>query len=88
MLITPYHRAQHSFKILSFSNIDKLDIKLDIFSNGFLLLYAHDFLYSLSNVKDLNILSELAFLDLRKVQQILNNEEHKLRRRFLHFLSF
>ena len=79
MLITPYHGAHHPFTVFIFSNINKCDIKLDVFSNGFLLLNAHDFLDSFPDVEDLDILSELAFLHLGEVQQILNNEEHKLR---------
>lgn len=73
-----------------FAYIDVLELHSEIQSlvSGFRALHTHHFLYGFSNVEGWVVESEFTCFDLRIVQEVLNDEIHKLSRVLLHFFTF
>ena len=73
---------------LVLSNIDKLCIEVNCLLLCLLSLNAHYFVYTLPDVKALEILSELIGFDLGIIEEILHHETHNVSRGLLHLQAF
>ena len=58
------------------AEIDELSFELQVFIDGFLSLYTHDFLNGVFDVENKVVLSEFVTFNLSKIKQVLNDEVH------------
>ena len=72
---------------LIFANVDELWVEINGLLLSFLSLDAHYFVYTLPNIKALQILPELISLYLCIIKQILHHKAHNIRRTLLHLES-
>ena len=73
--------------VVNLPNIFKGNCELKVFISGFFHLYAHDLLYSISNIEYFEVLLELASFNLSVINTVLDYIVHQLSRILLDFLS-
>ena len=88
LLITANHGAVALWYLSWFLDSDKFRSKVQVFVDSLLFLHLHYLLNGVSDVNDLEVLSEFASLNLGVIKQVLDDKVHKLSRVLLSVLRF